>query len=194
VREPVQARGKATVARILDAATALLVSGDVSFSVRSLATQANVSLATIYQFFSDVDAVIAAVQQSMVERMDQRLKASVPMTLASDPKAFFLRLIETVDALQREHPEYSCIVRPDPQNAMARTIVPVLRKSVDEYMALAFASHPPPPSILPTSLRLEMAALTMLSSLTRAPEREAQLRQPFLEATAKIAAAILDSD
>jgi AcrR family transcriptional regulator len=193
VREPVQARSKATVARILDAATALLASGDMSFSVRGLATRANVSPATIYQFFADVDAVIAAVQQSMVDRLDQQLKISVPLTLAADPEAFFLRLIETVDTLQQEHPEYGCIVRPDPQNALARVIVPVLRKRVEEHMASAFALHPPPPSILPTSLRLEIAVQTMLSSLTRAPEREAQLRQPFLEATAKIAAAIMES-
>jgi AcrR family transcriptional regulator len=192
VREPVQARSKATVARILEAATALLADDETAFSVRGLATRANVSPATIYQFFADVDAVIAAVQEVMLDRLDQQLKAAVPLTLASNPEEFFLSLIDAVDALQQGHPEYGCIVRPDPQNALARAIAPVLRQRIEDH--LAFALHPAPFSVLPTSLRLEMAAQTMLSVLTRAPERNAQSRRPFLEATAKLAASILRSD
>jgi AcrR family transcriptional regulator len=193
VREPVQARSKATVARILNAATALLADNETAFSVRGLATRANVSPATIYQFFADVDAVIAAVEEVMLDRLDERLKAAVPLTLAAKPEELFLSLIDTVDTLQQGHPEYGCIVRPDPQNALAHAIAPVLRQRIEEHLASAFALHPAPFSVLPASLRLEMAALTMLATLTRAPERTAPSRRPFLEATAKMAASILDS-
>ncbi|WP_354698991.1 hypothetical protein DSM112329_04691 [Paraconexibacter sp. AEG42_29] len=61
-RVPVQARSRARVEAILDAAAELLAEGDIeALTLRAIAAAAGVPTGTIYQFFEDKPALIQAV-------------------------------------------------------------------------------------------------------------------------------------
>lgn len=68
-REPTQARSRARVEAILDAAAGLLADGDrEAVTVRDIAAGAGVPTGTLYQFFEDKPAVLQALAVRYVHR------------------------------------------------------------------------------------------------------------------------------
>lgn len=73
-REPTQRRSRERFDRILEAAlSSALEIGDEATTIRAIADRAQVPVATIYQFFSDRDAVLAEAVASMLERIDEQM-------------------------------------------------------------------------------------------------------------------------
>ncbi len=73
-RVPVQRRSRDRVERILRAAERTVVRGGVAaLTTRSVASAARVPVASVYQYFADREAIIAALIERHVAAMDERL-------------------------------------------------------------------------------------------------------------------------
>ncbi|WP_405997194.1 TetR/AcrR family transcriptional regulator [Streptomyces sp. NBC_00829] len=69
-RQPVQARSRETVERILDAAAALLEEGGVdAVTTRAIAERAGITAPSLYRFFADRDQVLDALMEQHLERL-----------------------------------------------------------------------------------------------------------------------------
>ncbi|MGY4712219.1 TetR/AcrR family transcriptional regulator [Mycolicibacterium sp. CBM1] len=76
-RAPVQARSRQTVARILDAATALAdEQGIDAVTTRAIADRAGVAYPSLYRFFADRDAVLDELMERHCAEVDARCVAA----------------------------------------------------------------------------------------------------------------------
>jgi AcrR family transcriptional regulator len=78
-RAPVQARSADRVARMLDAAAALLDEvGPEALTTSAIAARAEVSVGSLYQYFPDKHAVVEALARRAFERFSARVDAIAP--------------------------------------------------------------------------------------------------------------------
>ncbi len=76
-RAPVQARSRQTVARILDAATAIADEQGVdATTTRAIADRAGVSYPSLYRFFADRDAILDELMERHCSEIDARCVAA----------------------------------------------------------------------------------------------------------------------
>ena len=76
-REPVQARSRLTVTRILDAAAAIADENGVdATTTRAIADRAGVSYPSLYRFFADRDAILDELLQRHCTELDARCVAA----------------------------------------------------------------------------------------------------------------------
>lgn len=77
-RVPTQVRSRERVERILDAASQIvLAEGIDSLTTRSIAAVAEMPVASIYQYFSDKDAVLLAICERDMAEMDEQVAADL---------------------------------------------------------------------------------------------------------------------
>lgn len=77
-RVPTQARSRERVERILDAASKIVVSEGVDgLTTRSIAAAAGMPVASIYQYFSDRDAILLAIVERDTAEMDEQVAADL---------------------------------------------------------------------------------------------------------------------
>jgi AcrR family transcriptional regulator len=77
-RTPVQSRSRERVEAILKAAERLVVEGGVeALTTRAVAQAARVPVASVYQYFADRDAIIAALIERHVVAMDEQLASAL---------------------------------------------------------------------------------------------------------------------
>lgn len=75
-RNPKQARAQATVEAILDAAFQVLEArGAAGLTTNHVAERAGVSIGTLYQYFADKEAILAALGQRQAEAIRERITA-----------------------------------------------------------------------------------------------------------------------
>lgn len=73
-----QARSRDRVERILDAAARIVVERDVdAMTTRSVADDAGVPVASLYQYFSDRDAILLALVERDIAEMDEQVRADL---------------------------------------------------------------------------------------------------------------------
>lgn len=87
-REPVQARSRLTVTRILDAAAAIADENGVdATTTRAIADRAGVSYPSLYRFFADRDAILDELLQRHCTELDARcVAAEKSWTITSVPQ------------------------------------------------------------------------------------------------------------
>jgi AcrR family transcriptional regulator len=106
-RTPVQRRSRERVERILEAAERIVVgSGVEGLSTRDVAFAADVPVSTLYQYFADSDAIVAALIERHISSMDARIAAAL-----AELERFSVRsIVETTVTAYRadyaEHPSY----------------------------------------------------------------------------------------
>lgn len=77
-RVPQQSRSRDRVARLLDAASSLVVDGGVeALGTRAIASAAGVPVASLYQYFADKDDILLALVERDIEEMDARVAAGI---------------------------------------------------------------------------------------------------------------------
>jgi AcrR family transcriptional regulator len=110
-RQPRQARSQERVKRILDVAEALFIAqGYGTTTTNAIATQAEVPIGSLYQFFPDKAAILQALARRYGELLHQQLVALHDLGLASAPLAAYVeQLIDTTDRFFVEHPGYHAI-------------------------------------------------------------------------------------
>ncbi|WP_051022261.1 TetR/AcrR family transcriptional regulator [Nocardia pneumoniae] len=95
-REPVQQRSRERVQRILDAALRIVTTeGTDAATVRSVAERAGVPAATVYQFFTNRDAIFEQLLARELARLDSELEESLATArphpdIAAAVEAFFV--------------------------------------------------------------------------------------------------------
>jgi AcrR family transcriptional regulator len=99
-RVPVQRRSRERVEQILQAASELLAEGGVdALTTRSLAQRTGIPIATIYRYFDNRDAIIAAYLDHELERID----ATVTQALLAIERVTFRSLAEAVALAHMRH-------------------------------------------------------------------------------------------
>ncbi|WP_321490957.1 TetR/AcrR family transcriptional regulator [uncultured Hyphomonas sp.] len=89
-RNPKQARAKATVDAILEAAFQVLdADGYANFTTSRIAKRAGVSIGTLYQYFDDRDAIL----MEMGQRYGNALREKITQMLLDEPEISTLRTI-----------------------------------------------------------------------------------------------------
>jgi AcrR family transcriptional regulator len=78
-RTPVQERSKATVARILDAAAHVFAESGYGGTTNHVAAQAQVSIGSLYQYFPDKDALLAALHDRHLAAIESHLLGNGPV-------------------------------------------------------------------------------------------------------------------
>jgi AcrR family transcriptional regulator len=77
-RTPAQARSRERVEKILDAASQVVVAQGVeTLTTRTIAERAGIPVASLYQYFSDRDAVLLALVQRDTEEMDEQVRTDL---------------------------------------------------------------------------------------------------------------------
>ncbi len=85
-KKPTQARSKLTVATILEAAAQVLDSdGETSLTTKVVAERAGVSIGTLYQYFSDRDAILLALAEEERQRIATSMRKLVDKIDPSGP-------------------------------------------------------------------------------------------------------------
>jgi AcrR family transcriptional regulator len=77
-RRPAQARSRARVEKVLDAASRIVVSSGVeALTTRSIAVAAGIPVASLYQYFADRDAILLALVERDTAEMDEQVRADL---------------------------------------------------------------------------------------------------------------------
>lgn len=98
-REPVQARSKQTVERILGAAAHVFSESGYGATTNHVAEAAGVSIGSLYQYFPDKDALLAALQRRHLDEVRGHLLGRGPV---EDPERWLAWFVtELVDVNTR---------------------------------------------------------------------------------------------
>ena len=104
-REPVQARSRRTVTRILDAAAAIADEQGVdAATTRTIADRAGVSYPSLYRFFGDRDAILDELLERHCAEMDARCVAAESTWAIESVADILNNEIELHVAYYRQHP------------------------------------------------------------------------------------------
>jgi AcrR family transcriptional regulator len=111
-RVPVQARGRRTVARILDAAAdRFAAAGFDATTTTDIARRAGVSVGSLYQFFPDKEALLDALAARHIEGIDQILLAAAQrMGEDASLEEIVDLIVERIVAFAREQPFFGVLV------------------------------------------------------------------------------------
>jgi AcrR family transcriptional regulator len=106
-RTPVQRRSRERVERILETAEQLVVSAGVeALSTRAVAERAEVPVATLYQYFADRDAIIAALIERHVSSMDEHIAAALSELERYSVRSIVETTVAAYRADYRKRPSY----------------------------------------------------------------------------------------
>jgi AcrR family transcriptional regulator len=109
-RAPQQARSRARVRRLLEAADQIVATeGFAALTVRRLAETADVRIGTIYQFFPDKDALVDALARRYIAMFDTMIEALVAEAERQRWDDVVGTVIDAAIALYRSHPGYVAI-------------------------------------------------------------------------------------
>lgn len=96
-KAPKQARAGQTVATLLEAAAQLLqAEGEAGFSTNRIAARAGFSIGTLYQYFPNKDAIIAALAERERDAIEARIRAA--LAEPAEPEEAVRRIIRVLVA------------------------------------------------------------------------------------------------
>ncbi|MFG2254288.1 TetR/AcrR family transcriptional regulator [Streptomyces mirabilis] len=104
-REPVQARSRETVKRILDAAAVLIDEGGVdAVTTRLIADRAGITAASLYRFFADREQILDALVERHLERLTAHVAAVEADWAPTSVAEFVDREFDASAGYYRDHP------------------------------------------------------------------------------------------
>jgi AcrR family transcriptional regulator len=109
-RDPQQARSRARVLAILDAADQILAAESVdALTIRRVAEAAGVPIGTIYQFFEDKSAILAAVSYRYLDAFADAMSTLSSETAGLHGDDLLDHVFDTFTTLYRTNPGYVAI-------------------------------------------------------------------------------------
>ena len=110
-RKPKQARSLKRVNRILAVAEEMLIEkGYAATTTKEIASQAEVPIGSLYQFFPDKAAILQALAERYTDLLDRRLKTLEPLETSQLSLANYVdRLTDLVEEFFDEYPGYRAI-------------------------------------------------------------------------------------
>jgi AcrR family transcriptional regulator len=104
-REPVQARSRQTVGRVLDAAAALINEAGVeAATTRAIAARAGVAYPSLYRFFADREEILDQLLERHLAELDARAVAAERMWQITSVQDLIDRELDLHIAYYQEHP------------------------------------------------------------------------------------------
>jgi len=106
-RTPVQARSRALIKRVLDAADSIIASeGYAALTVPRLVNRADVAVGSLYRFFPDREAVVEGVAERYVTLLLETMDGLQSQFLSLPWNDLVNLVIEQFVTLYRQHPAY----------------------------------------------------------------------------------------
>jgi AcrR family transcriptional regulator len=134
-RVPRQARSRATVAFVLDAAAQVFGERGYAATTNEIAARAGVSIGSLYQYFADKDALLVALAERHLDQAQAQLQA-VLEDAPTEPDQLVRRVIEAVVRLNRPSALHSVLYQAAPRTP---ELVEVLER-VRDGLAAAVAA------------------------------------------------------
>ena len=107
-REPIQARSRETVARILEAAAELIeAEGADAATTRAIADRAGVSVPSLYRFFADRDEIFDRLLRTRLAELDRYAEAMELTWEIGSIRDFVSREFDLHVAYYEAHPSYA---------------------------------------------------------------------------------------
>jgi AcrR family transcriptional regulator len=106
-REPVQARSRETVGRILEAAAELIeADGPDAVTTRAIAERAGVSAASLYRFFADRDEIFDRLLSTQLAELDRHVEAAEATWKIASLRDFVSHELDLHLAYYEKHPSF----------------------------------------------------------------------------------------
>jgi AcrR family transcriptional regulator len=108
-RSPTGERGRQRRDLILDTAADLLATGGAeAINTNTLAEQANISVGSVYQYFSNKEAILTALGERYMQQLSGNTVAALQQDVSGlDFAAIVDRTIDPMIAFERRHPAFS---------------------------------------------------------------------------------------
>jgi len=179
-KKPSQARSAFTVDQILQAAAQLLESrGEDGLTTKSVAEHAGVSIGTLYQYFPNRDAILAALAEREAQRISDRMRSLIDSAvLELDPARALIRAAIGSYARRRgARRQFQLVI------AMAgKSGGPMLRSKITEHMAQAWNQSNPTDGPAVNNVYAYAMINAIIGVLqTAALENSPVLKEPALE-------------
>ncbi|WP_252258306.1 TetR/AcrR family transcriptional regulator [Erythrobacter aurantius] len=150
VRKPKQGRSKATVAAIIEAAARILAEqGWAGFNTNAVAARAGVSIGSLYEYFSDKQALADEIASDHLARGEALLaSAAAGINGANDPAALVDALVRGLVDLHRDDPQLHRVLSSEvPLSAAIRRRVETLRQGAIAFVGQALTPHVDNPGV-----------------------------------------------
>jgi AcrR family transcriptional regulator len=134
-RMPRQARSRATVSFVLDAAAQVFAERGYAATTNEIAERAGVSIGSLYQYFADKDALLVALAERHLAEAQEHLQ-SVLADAPTDRDALVRRVIEVVVDLNRPSALHTVLYQAAPRTP---ELVAVLDRVRDDLAAAVAA-------------------------------------------------------
>jgi len=110
-KTPVQARSRATVEAILDAASRVLLERRGAFTTTRVAERAGVGIGTLYQYYPSKEALLVALLDRKMGAVAQAMADAIATTEHAALTARIEAIIDAILAQKRRQPELASILR-----------------------------------------------------------------------------------
>lgn len=174
---PVQQRSLATIDKILEAATRLLIgSGYVGMTTNRVAAEAEVGIGTVYRYFADKNELLGALRDRASARMTKELIKAIGTSVALEPAAGIRRMfVCLVEALERDRGIIRALASEVPIGLQSN-VLPEVEAQLAQFCRFFMASHRPDLSDAEIEEYVYLGmALTFSASLRIAIEREPEM-------------------
>jgi AcrR family transcriptional regulator len=130
-RVPRQARSRATVAFVLDAAAQVFGERGYAATTNEIAARAGVSIGSLYQYFADKDALLVALAERHLDEAQAQLQTALA-NAPTEPDQLVRRVIEVVVELNRPSALHAVLYQAAPRTP---ELVAVLDRVRDDLAA-----------------------------------------------------------
>jgi AcrR family transcriptional regulator len=167
-KRPVQARSRAMVERILDAATRVLAThGYAQMSTNRVAEEAEVSVGSLYRYFGDKDEIIAELQARASSGIIEELTAAMTDAAALEIHQGTRHVVATlVASLRARGPLISAMINEVPLGSHSNSL-PEIERGLTQFTRLYVLQRAPAMPRAELEARIYLAMGITLSSCLR---------------------------
>ena len=181
-KAPVQARSRAMVEQILDAAARVLAtSGYAQMSTNRIAEEAEVSVGSLYRYFADKEEIFDQLRQRAADEIIAEITDAITRA-AGQPALVGVRAVVAalVGSLQRHEAVARALVNEMPLGTQAN-VLPEIERTLAQFTRIYAVQQAPhlPAAELDARIYLAMG-ITLNSCLRIALERPADLDEEHL--------------
>jgi AcrR family transcriptional regulator len=138
-REPRQARARATVSFVLDAAAQVFAERGYAATTNEIADRAGVSIGSLYQYFADKDALLVALAERHLAEAQAHLR-SVLADAPTEPDQLVRRVIEAAVDLNRPTALHTVLFQAAPRTPELVAVLERLRRDLAALVATLLAA------------------------------------------------------
>lgn len=176
-RLPVQKRSRERFDRLLDAAAEILAEGGYdALTTNRVAELAGIPIGSLYQFFPDKQAVVAALSDRYGEAIRRLCEDTLTEDLARrDLRGFIGEMVEGISRIQTRNAGFLCVFSGDassgPYAELARSLRGIMARHLDRVLGEAYPKVPQKRRRMVLKTMAETSA-AMISTLGLEKEKE----------------------